>query len=79
MQSVMLWGAMSSAAVGGGWSTVFHQVQSQHCCLPGDQVMGPSVHKPYGNADFFFQQALVPANTAKTTSKCFATHVIICA
>lgn len=34
--SVIIWGTMSSAGVGGGRSSVFYQVQSEHSHLPGD-------------------------------------------
>ncbi len=51
------------------WSTVFSEVNSQRSHLPGHfrHVMLPSADKLYGDADFIFQQVLVPAHTAKGT------------
>ncbi len=60
-QSVMIWAAMSSA-------TVFSEVHSKCSHLPGNVRALHDVNsddKLYGDADFIFQQDLVPAHTAK--------------
>ena len=55
------------------WSTVFSEVHSQRSHLPGNfrALMLPSADKLYGDADFIFQQDLVPAHTAKGTKSLF--------
>lgn len=61
---------MSSAAVD-------HCVlSSPTLLLPGDLEQLPCTDKLYGDADFFFQQDLVPANSAKSTTKWFSEHDI---
>ncbi len=66
-QSVMVWGAMSSAGVGplcflrSKVNTAVYQEVLEHFMLPAaDQL--------YGDADFIFQQDLAPAHSAKATS-----------
>ncbi len=74
-QSVMVWGAMSSAGVGPLCflrskvnTTVYHEVL-EHFMLPAaDQL--------YGDADFIFQQDLATAHSAKATSTWFKDHGI---
>ncbi len=63
-QSVMVWGAMSSAGVGplcflrSKVNTAVYQEVLEHFMLPAaDQL--------YGDADFIFQQDLAPAHSAK--------------
>ncbi len=65
-QSVMVWGAMSSAGVGplcflrSKVNTAVYQEVLEHFMLPAaDQF--------YGDADFIFQQDLAPAHSAKAT------------
>ncbi len=69
-QSVMIWAAMSSAGVGLLCflkSTVNAAVYQEILEHP----MPPSADKLYGDADFIFQQDLVPAHTAKGTKSWF--------
>jgi len=69
-QSVMIWGAMSSAGVGplcflrSTVNAAIYQEILEHFKLP-------SADKLYRNADFIFQQDLVPAHTAKGTKSLF--------
>ncbi len=72
-QSVMVWGAMSSAGVGplcflrSKVNTAVYQEVLEHFMLPAaDQL--------YGDADFIFQQDLAPAHTAKGTKSWFNDH-----
>ncbi len=74
-QSVMVWGAMSSAGVGplcflrSKVKTAVYQEVLEHFMLPAaDQL--------YGDADFIFQQDLAPAHSAKATSTWFKDHGI---
>ncbi len=74
-QSVMVWGAMSSAGVGplcflrSKVNTAVYQEVLEHFMLPAaDQL--------YGDADFIFQQDLAPAHSAKATSAWFKDHGI---
>ncbi|KAI4883329.1 hypothetical protein NFI96_000270 [Prochilodus magdalenae] len=74
-QSVMVWGAMSSAGVGplcflrSKANAAVYQKVLEHFMLPAaDQL--------YGDADFIFQQDLAPAHSAKATSTCFKDHGI---
>ncbi len=74
-QSVMDWGAMSSAGVGplcflrSKVNTAVYQEVLEHFMLPAaDQL--------YGDADFIFQQDLSPAHSAKATSTWFKDHGI---
>ncbi len=74
-QSVMVWGAMSSAGVGplcflrSKVNTAVYQEILEHFMLPAaDQL--------YGDADFIFQQDLAPAHSAKATSTWFKDHGI---
>ncbi len=74
-QSVMVWGAMSSAGVGplcflrSEVNTAVYQEVLEHFMIPAaDQL--------YGDADFIFQQDLAPAHSAKATSTWFKDHGI---
>ncbi len=74
-QSVMVWGAMSSAGVGplcflrSKVNTAVYQEVLEHFMLPAaDQL--------YGDADLIFQQDLAPAHSAKATSTWFKDHGI---
>ncbi len=74
-QSVMVWGAMSSAGVGplcflrSKVNTAVYKEVLEHFMLPAaDQL--------YGDADFIFQQDLAPAHSAKATSTWFKDHGI---
>ncbi len=72
-QSVMIWAAMSSAGVGllcflkSTVNAAIYQEILEHS-------MPPSADKLYGDADFIFQQDLVPAHTAKGTKSWFNDH-----
>uniref|UniRef100_A0AAY5L9I4 Tc1-like transposase DDE domain-containing protein n=1 Tax=Esox lucius TaxID=8010 RepID=A0AAY5L9I4_ESOLU len=74
-QSVIVWGAMSSAGVGplcflrSKVNAAVYQEVLEHFMLPAaDQL--------YGDADFIFQQDLAPAHSAKPTSTWFKDHGI---
>ncbi len=74
-QSVMVWGAMSSAGDGplcflrSKVNIAVYQEVLEHFMLPAaDQL--------YGDADFIFQQDLAPAHSAKATSTWFKDHGI---
>ncbi|KAL0147489.1 hypothetical protein M9458_057204 [Cirrhinus mrigala] len=72
-QSVMVWGAMSSAGplcfLRSKVNAAVYQDVLEHFMLPAaDQL--------YGDADFIFQQDLAPAHTAKATSTWFKDHGI---
>ncbi len=54
-QSVMIWGAMSSAGVGPVYRYIL------------EHFMLPSADQLFKDADFIFQQDLAPAHTAKST------------
>ena len=73
-QSVMVWGAMSSAGVG----PLCFLIQGQRSHLPGSvrALMLPAADQLYGDADFIFQQDLAPAHRAKATSTWFKDHGI---
>ncbi len=72
-QSVMIWGAMSSAGVGplcflkSTVNAAIYQEILEHFMLP-------SADKLYGDADFIFQQDLAPAHTAKGINSWFNDH-----
>ncbi len=53
------------------WSTVFSEAIYQFIL---EHFMLPSADKPYGDADFIFQQDLAPAHTAKGTKSWFNDH-----
>ncbi len=67
-QSVMIWGAMSSAGVGPlcflktNVTAPVYQYILEHFMLP-------SADQLFKDADFIFQQDLVPAHTAKNTNQ----------
>ncbi len=72
-QSVMIWAAMSSAGVG----LLCFLKSSVNAAVYQDILehpMPPSADKLYGDADFIFQQDLVPAHTAKGTKIWFNDH-----
>ncbi|KAI2644876.1 Transposable element Tc1 transposase [Labeo rohita] len=72
-QSVMVWGAMSSAGVGplcflrSKVNAAVYQDVFEHFMLP-------AADQHYGDADFIFQQDLAPAHSAKATSTWFKDH-----
>ena len=72
-QSVMVWGAMSSAGVvplcfiKSTVNTAVYQEILEHFMLP-------SADKLYEDADFIFQQTLAPAHIAKGTKSWFNDH-----
>ncbi len=72
-QSVMVWGAMSSAGFGPLCflnstvnAAIYHDVL--------EHFMLPSADKLYGDADLIFQQELAPAHTAKGNKNWFNDH-----
>lgn len=74
-QSVMVWGALSSAGVGplcflrSKVNAAVYQEFFEHFIVPAaDQL--------HGDADFIFQQDLAPAHTAKNTSPWFKANGI---
>ncbi len=72
-QSVMVWGAMSSAGVGPLCflkSTVNTAIYQEIL----ERFMPLSTDKLYGDVDFIFQQDLAPAHTAKGTKSWFNDH-----
>ncbi len=78
LQSVMIWGAMSSAGVGplcflkSRVNAAIYQDILEHFMLP-------SIDKLYyGDADLIFQQDLPPAHTAKGTKSWFNDMVLLC-
>ncbi|KAL0157391.1 hypothetical protein M9458_048637, partial [Cirrhinus mrigala] len=75
LESVMVWGAMSSAGVGplcflrSKVNAAVYQDVLEHFMLPAaDQLCG--------DADFIFQQDLAPAHSVKATSTWFKDHGI---
>ncbi len=73
-QSVMVWGAMSSAGVG---PLCFLSVLDVHpYTRKFEHFMLPAANQLYGDADFIFQQDLAPAHSAKATSTWFKHHGI---
>ncbi len=72
-QSVMIWGAMSSAGVGPlcflktKVTTSVYQIILEHFMLP-------SADQLFKDADFIFQQDLAPAHTAKSTKRWLNDH-----
>ncbi len=72
-QSVMIWGAMSSAGVGplcflktNVTAPVYQEIL--------DHFMLPSAYQLFKDADFIFQQDLAPAHTAKSTKSWLNDH-----
>ena len=74
-QSVLIWGAMSSAGVGplcfikSRVNVAVYQDILEHFMLT-------SAEKLYGDTDLIFQQDMAPAHTAKTTKTWFNDHGI---
>ncbi len=73
LQSVMIWGAMSSFGVGSlcflktnVTAPVYHYIL--------EQFMLPYADKLFKDADFIFQQDLAPAHTAKSTKSWLNDH-----
>ncbi len=72
-QSVMIWGAMSSAGVGPlcflktKVTTSVYQIILEHFMLP-------SADQLFKDADFIFQQDLAPVHTAKSTKRWLNDH-----
>ncbi len=78
-QSVMIWGAMSSAGVGPLWVFFVFFFKQRHCTnLPRNfgalHASKCSAHQLFKNADFIFQQDLAPAHTAKSTKSWLNDH-----
>ncbi len=76
-QSVMIWGAMSSAGVGplcflktNVTASVYQEIL--------EHFMLPSAEQHFKDADFIFQQDLAPAHTAKSTKSWLNDHVLVC-
>ncbi len=65
-QSVMIWGAMSSAGVGPLCFLKTNVTASIYQDIL-EHFMLPSAHQLFKDADFIFQQDLAPAHTAKST------------
>ncbi len=72
-QSVMIWGAMSSAGVGlfsffktNVTAPVYQEIL--------EHFMLPSADQLFKDADFIFQQDLLPAHTAKSTKSWLSDH-----
>lgn len=65
--------------VGGGWSAVFHRVQSQHSISQEmcEHFMLISPDKLHGHAASLFQHDIAPAHSSKTTIKRFARHYCV--
>ena len=74
-QSVLVWGAMSSAGVG---PMCFIKTRVNAAVYQDilEHFMLSSADHLYGDADFIFQQDLAPAHTAKTTKTWFNDHGI---
>ncbi len=76
-QSVMIWGAMSSAGVGPlcllktNVTAPVYQEKLEH-------FMVPSADQLFKDADFIFQQDLAPAHTTKSTKSWLNDHVLVC-
>ncbi len=74
-QSVMIWGAMSSAGVGPvcflktNVTAPVYQDILEHFMLP-------SADQLFNDADFIFQQDLAPAHTAKSTKSWLNDHCV---
>ncbi len=66
-QSVMIWGAMSSAGVGPFCFLKTNTAPAYQEIL--EHFMLPSADQIFKDADFIFQQDLAPAHTAKSTKK----------
>ncbi|KAJ7324816.1 hypothetical protein JRQ81_017836, partial [Phrynocephalus forsythii] len=75
LQSVLLWGAMSSAGVG-PLCFIKPRVNAAIYQEILECFMLPSKEELYGDADFIFQQDLAPAHTAKNTKTSFHDHGI---
>ncbi len=72
-QSVMVWGAMSSAGVG-PLCFLRSKVNTAVNQEVLEQFMLPAADQLYGDADFIFQQELAPVHSAKATSTWFKDH-----
>ncbi len=72
-QSVMIWGAMSSAGVG-LFSFLKTNVTAPVYQEILEHFMLPSADQLFKDADFIFQQDLVPAHTAKSTKSWLSDH-----
>ena len=70
-QSMMIWGAMSSAGVG---PLCFKSKVT--AAVYQDALHDSSAENLYGDADFIFQQDLAPAHTARTTNTWLNNHAI---
>ncbi len=72
-QSVMIWGAMSSAGVGPLWFLKTNVTVPVYKRIL-EQFMLPSAEQLFKDADFIFQQDLAPAPTAKSTKSWLNEH-----
>ncbi len=76
-QSVMIWGAMTSAGVGplcflktNVTAPVYQEIL--------EHFMFPSADQLFKDADFIFQQDLAPAHTVKSTKSWLNYHGVVC-
>ncbi len=72
-QSVMIWGAMSSAVVGPLCFLKTYITAPVYLYIL-EHFMLPSADQLFKNADFIFQQDLAPAHTAKSTKSWLNGH-----
>ncbi len=72
-QSVMIWGAMSSAGVG-PLCFLKTNVTAPVCQYIFEHFMLPSADQLFKDADFIFQQDLAPSYTAKSTKSWLNDH-----
>ncbi len=77
-QSVMIWGAMSSAGVG-PLCFLKTKVTAPVYQYILEHFMLPSADQLFKDADFIFQQDLAPAHTAKSTRSWLNDHGVWCA
>lgn len=79
-QCVMTWGAMSSAAVDCGCSSVLYRNQSKSSRLPGDSTALYVFirRQPLWRCQFLFQQGLALGHSPKTTTKWFCWSSCYC-
>ncbi len=73
-QSVMIWGAMSSASVGPLCFLKTNVTAPRKYLEILEYLMLPSADQLFKHADFIFQQDLQPAHTAKSTKSWLNDH-----
>ncbi len=76
-QSVMIWGAMSSAGVG-PLCFLKTKVTAPVYQEIFEHFMLPSADQLFKDADLIFQQDLAPAHTAKSTKSWLNDHALVC-